>query len=765
MKRHLFIIKSIALCSLIALLAPMLSYFSSATVKSEISKTQVGIVCKNLTNLANPFQESELPADYELVSENAENVLYADLKTGNFIFGDKKSHKLWHSIPEDLEEDEQTVGSRRSQIRSMLLVDYVDMRTVATSTVPEQLASFRDSVDNDQAVIKKINSGIRIEYNFEEYGIWIPLEITLTDNALSVRVMSSELKETTYNHVTAIHVLPCFTAAGIHAEKGYLFIPDGSGAIAELNNQKGDITDYTGTVYGFDRALEQKERPDLEQNIIMPVLGIKSGDHALTGIITQGAENSEIYANIAAEGIGYNRIYPKMITAVSDSTTLFEADYFNMREIFRLESREKLDDYEVQYFSLSGEQANYAGMADNYRSYLTENGMLSKQPAKPSLNLNLYGATEKQASFLGIPYQKLIAMTTFEQAKQFIAQLNQAGVDNLAIRYSGWNNYGLKNKKIPSKAKPLSVLGGEKQYLALQEYLDSIHAEFYSDVDFLNFEKSGNSISVLSDVSMSMFNTRVQQYEYLRSVYVPSLTVESWYLLKPQKLDQVADKFFGSFNKLNTSGGVCLSGIGQMLYSDFDKKGTDRTGALNYYQAMLEKQKNTELSVECGNAYTLPYVKRIFSMPGISSGNMIFDESVPFAQIVLHGYMPYSSEDINRAEEPRNAMLKCIETGSDPYFCGMYEDSFILMDTSRNDLYSTDFSTWSDQAVEIYKKYSKVYEQLYDKRISSHSQMSEFVFCTSFEDGTNIYVNYSDSPQTVQGITVQGKDFTVKGAR
>lgn len=764
MKKHLNVIKASIIC-LIAVLFASLPFQEMPIYAIERQTSGVAALQNNISeNILNPFQKSDLPENYELVSETAEAVLYSDMESGNFIFGDKAGQKLWYSIPNDLENDELTIGSRRSQIRSMLLVEYVDMRTVATSTVPEMLASYRDSVEYGDAEVKKIENGIRIEYNFADYGIWIPLEITLNDSALSVRVKTSELKQTSYNQVRTIHVLPCFTAAGI-TEQGYLFIPDGSGAIAQLNNTKGDITDYNGTVYGFDRALEQKERPELEQNVIMPVFGIKTGDHALTGIIVEGDEISEIYANISGEGIGYNRIYPKMVTAVSDSTTLFEADYFNMREIFRLETREKLEDYEVRYYSLSGEQANYAGMAENYRSYLLENGLLSKKATKPALNVDIYGAAEKQASFLGIPYQKLFAMTTFEQAKDFAAQLKEDGAENLVIRYSGWNNHGLKNKKIPTKAKPLSVLGGKSNYLALQDYLDSIGAEFYSDVDLINIQKSGNSFSILSDVSMSMFNTRVQQYEYLRSVYVPSLESDPWYLLKPQMLGEAADKFFSSFLELNSSGSVCLNGVGSMLYSDFDKNGVDRTGALKHMQTMLKKHAETTLSVEQGNAYTYPYVNRIFSLPATASASMMFDDSVPFAQIVLHGFMPYSTEDINRSVDPVDAVLHCIETGSDPYFCGMYEDSFILMETTYNDLYSSSFSNWYELALDAYQKYSSVYDTLYDKAIVSHSEVAASVYQTVFEDGTSILVNYNDADQIIDGVTVEAKSFTLKGAR
>ena len=710
--------------------------------------------------LVNPFT---VPSAYELVGEMETTVLYADMETGNFIFGDKKGNKLWYSTPNDLDQDEITVGSRRSQIRSQLLVDYVDLRTVSTSTIPETASSYRDSVESGNAKVIKIERGIRIEFSFPDIGIWVPVEFSLQEDCLSAQIKGQEIREDSYNQIVSLHLLPCFTAGGV-SESGYLFIPDGSGALASFNS-RSDAAEYDKPVYGTDAALEKKKDSVTEQQIIMPVFGVKTGNYALTGIITQGDEISNIYANLSGENIGYNRVYPKMVTAVSDSTTLFEADYFNTRKIFRLEKRDILPNYEVRYFSLSSEEADYVGMAKTYQQYLLDHQLLSKKPVAPSLSLNIYGAAEKKASFLGIPYQKLFSMTTFEQAQEMLETLNQAGVDHLAVQYSGWNNRGLVNQKVPTKAKPLSVLGGKSKYLSLQKYIDSLNGEFYSSVDFVNFRKSGHSFSALSDVSMSMFHTRVQQFSYLRSVYVSDLSVDPWYLLKPQQLSQAAEKFFVSFGKWNVPGGVMVEHIGKTVYSDFDKNGSDRSASVEYYKSLLESNQTVPLSAEYGNAYVYSYIERLFNLPNTHSGNLIFDESVPFAQIVLHGYLPFSSEDINRATDPQKMLLKCIETGSDPYFCGMYEDASVLLETNFDDLYSSSFSSWSDIAIQIYRQYSQVYQQLYDQSIVGHAQVGTDVYQTTFENGSVVLVNYSDTDQVIDGTSVLARNFSVKGGQ
>ena len=43
--------------------------------------------------------------------------------------------------------------------------------------------------------------------------------------------------------------------------------------------------------------------------------------------------------------------------------------------------------------------------------------------------------------------------------------------------------------------------------------------------------------------------------------------------------------------------------------------------------------------------------------------------------------------------------------------------------------------------------------------MTSHSEIMSSVFCTEYDTGAKIYVNYTESDVTVSGITVPAGDF------
>lgn len=761
MKRGMLAVKMAALVLPMILLGGPALWLPAAQPQAAQAGQPADIT--EMTAAGQPWLESAggIPAEFEPVTQTAATALYADMSTGCFIFEDKAAGRLWYSVRPEAAEDDITRGIWLNQVRSQLLVEYVDTRTASTSVVPAMATSYGHSVRDGNVKVSRIENGIRVEFTFAEAELFIPVEYTLQGDGLSASIKGEEIEERSFNQIESIHLLPCFTAGGT-GESGYLFVPDGSGAIAYLNNGKGDYARYEQPVYGLDATLEQKTQPAAMRKIALPVFGIKSGEAALTGIIVKGDADCRICANTSGEDMGYNRVYAKMVLAQSDSTTLYEADYFNMREIFRLEERSEWGDLEVRYYPLNAEKANYTGMAELYRTYLINNGQLQKNPQPPSLGLNLYGAAQKQASFLGIPYDRLTALTTFDQAREIGETLQAAGVDSLTVRLTGWTNNGLLNEKIPVKASPLSVLGGKSAYRELQEYLAQAGASLYSDVDFITIQKGGNGFSAVSDVSMTLFNMRAQKSRYMLSVGVPSLTADPWYLLKPQRLTQAAGKFRDSFDGLGAGGGLALSQIGETVYSDFHKNGSDRSQTIGYYRQVLEAFSGIPLAVDYGNAYTYGSAARIFALPVSDSAFMAFDDSVPFLQIVLHGYLPYTSEDFNRAADSHKMLLKCVETGADPYFCGMYADASVVMDTQHNDLYSSSFSNWSQTAAQVYAAYRQVHERLYDKAITAHERLGPDVYKTTFENAAVVYVNYGETAAEADGVTVPALDFVYR---
>ena len=76
----------------------------------------------------------------------------------------------------------------------------------------------------------------------------------------------------------------------------------------------------------------------------------------------------------------------------------------------------------VEYRFLSGDEANYAGMADSYAAYLAKETGLVKTGAQAELVLELFGAVRKDKAVLGVP-----ATVLLEDAERFVIEAEEKG--------------------------------------------------------------------------------------------------------------------------------------------------------------------------------------------------------------------------------------------------------------------------------------------------------------------------------------------------
>ena len=96
----------------------------------------------------------------------------------------------------------------------------------------------------------------------------------------------------------------------------------------------------------------------------------------------------------------------------------------------------------IRFYPLTGEDANYTGMADVYRDYLINECGMEESNNDKAMSVNLIGGTEITKSFLGVPYNTLYATTTVEQADKIISELSSS-VNDLAVKFKGFGANGV----------------------------------------------------------------------------------------------------------------------------------------------------------------------------------------------------------------------------------------------------------------------------------------------------------------------------------
>ncbi|MBP5209711.1 MAG: hypothetical protein J6125_02510, partial [Clostridia bacterium] len=103
----------------------------------------------------------------------------------------------------------------------------------------------------------------------------LSLEYRLTDHGVSVTLPANSIYYDEYSYtITSLKVLP-YMGTGRMTDGGYIFYPDGSGAIVDYDDFAGKNIHLTGPVYGQDYAFHASAGAN-QQPIRMPVYGAVS---------------------------------------------------------------------------------------------------------------------------------------------------------------------------------------------------------------------------------------------------------------------------------------------------------------------------------------------------------------------------------------------------------------------------------------------------------------------------------------------------------
>lgn len=723
---------------------------------------------------SNKYSYMEISSDYQEIATEGDITLSADLSSGLFAIRNNKNGFVWYSTPTNEEIDSFSKGSTKNTSQSQLIVGYVhSVDELASARVDYLYSNLASNIE-----VNEIEHGVRIVYNFEidlsanstddeienaENSIVnasFPLEITIEDGNLEATVNVTDVKYTDDIIVVDYSVLPYF-GAGSWTDNGYMFVPDGSGAIINFSGAEGDASKYSQMVYGEEPALEIKElKSTFTETIRMPVFGmVHNDDNAFLAIIEDGAPAANIEAFPASAHKGHNTINARFNYKLTSTMIMF-AKSANTKNVYRIsKNSDDIKKFSVKYCFLNGDDANYIGMANLYRDYLLKNNKLTKKDTNPSLNVDLYGAIDVKANFLGFTYSKLQSLTTYEQAVKIAKTLKEKGIDNLDIRYFGWGNSGITNTKPLTSAKTIGILGGKNGFNDMLSYMSKNNINLYPDADLLMFTRGSNK-----EISKTTFGQTFYEYQYLRSVFSYDLNGFAKKSLLPSKIEEYSSKYYKSYEKLGIEN-ISLSTLTSKVYSHLKPNSlVYRTEFPEFASNSLNNAVKSGLNVvgESANDYTWSSVSKIYKAPVYSSGYNLFNSEVPFYQIVLHGYIPMTGEPMVQSMDLDTTFLKCVESGMELLWSGIYEDSVTVSDTIYDDLYGSTYSLWTNDAAERYTKYQPLLEQIHDQQIINHTEITPQITSTEYENGITVYVNFSDKAYKVDGIKVPARNFAYK---
>ncbi len=619
----------------------------------------------------------------------------------------------------------------------------------------------------DVAAQEKATGFYKVEKNTAWFKIPVVYQLQGRDLLASIDYRNIEIpvqkgRKTSKYKLNRIYLLGTLGASETGTE-GYLLVPNGSGMLVKNDTTNGDMSKITLPFYGTDYAGILKESSLLSPSNTLPVFGSYNGaaKTAVFGIVESADAQSGVVAGIADSESPFNRIFPYCDVYIRDEADAGVSSKLEKRNVFSKSAADTV--FRVRYHFLYGDNAEYAGMAAYYRSYLEQTGAIKRMTeADPLITVELLGSIRKKTTTFGVPVTISQPLTTFAQAQEILGALEKKGVADPDVVLSGVFNGGLDNK-LSNRAAVQKDLGGKSGYQSLRKAMEEKGLTVYTAQSPVLVYRSGNGFSASSSAvrnlegryaSLAAYSPATgNRFDYLRTAT----------LLTPLDYQSVMERFLRSFEKLGTSP-LYLSDIGSMLPSDRNENREIHREQAKYYAAQTAAAAASAagaVMLDGGNAYLLPYAEKLIDVRLTADGYELQYQSLPFVQMVLHGYVSYSGSALNMASDPDRAVLEAAETGAGLYYKLMYEDNTILLNTQFTSLYSTNYTLWIDRMAAQQEALSALYASVATCRMTGYVRLTGDVSCTTYENGTRVLVNYGKSDYTADGQTVKAGSFAV----
>ncbi|MDO5558862.1 MAG: DUF5696 domain-containing protein [Oscillospiraceae bacterium] len=695
--------------------------------------------------------EKEVIRSMKLAHENETSALYYSEEEDLMALEYKKSGYIWWSSPINAQADENAKVLVKKQLQSSLVITVGEVKSRTTNTLR--------SAKNAKLIYKETDNGVRITYKFPSAGITVPVDYILEDDCLTAEILTSEIKEEKASDADSpvllvdVSVLPNILSEDSDT-KGYYVVPDGMGAVINFNNGKVNAKEYSGRVYGENITSPALTSNTVVQQVFMPVYGaVIDKKDAMLAVISEGDSDAVIRSSVSGlSKSSYNTCSASFILRTTD-TYYISSKPLTVFEKGDLKSRR----LKMTFYPMSSSNTDYCDIAARYRQYLMDCMGVQKKSEQTSLYIDVHAAAMKKESVLGIPVNRKFACAPFSETRKYVEELNGLGIKNITAVYRDWTDDGIENK-VDVKTKASSVLGGQSEYEKMAQYFSQEGVRLYPAVNNKTF-KTGNGFWTFTDTAVRASGQYSRQLGYNLAYGTQDSMKKPESLLSPSDFKKIFEKLSRNYSS-GMHDGICIGEMTSVLYGDYAKESFSRDDSMQLICSGLENLRQSAGSVlaDTANAYVLPYADHIINMPMASSRYDIFDDEIPFLQIVLHGVIPYTSVSVNSSADSEELFLTSAACGSQLLYDVLFCDSTDLKDTGYDRYFYAGSSGWTETMAGEYRFLNDLYEITGNDYITGYKR-KDSVITTQYSSGIAVVTDIEKKEISVGSRILRLSDY------
>ena len=546
----------------------------------------------------------------------------------------------------------------------------------------------------------------------DDKRIKMPVQIDKREGYACVTV-SKDLDFSNINQVEA----DFFGTVADTSDSGYLVLPRGVG------NQ-----DYS--LFYFNRHREDFESSISECN--MPFFGIKTKEQTVLTMVTGMPYDYTLKISL---NNGQYRVYP----------------------VFEIGGDTPYEDLKIEYFYLTGDDANYSGMARRYRKYKLDKGEMIPLADRMQANESLTYAANSvmirvRCGWKPAPPQVLHqtieneppvhVACDFDRVGDLLDELKAQGVDKAEICLVGWNVKG-HDGRWPQAFPVCQELGGEEklrklilkaQKLGYQITCHTNHTDQYEIADCYDAENTRRDKEGKPVINANGWSGG-QMYDLCPEIGLKQAE---------QILPKVAELGFRGIHYIDVLGTVHP----RRCYHKEHYVNAGKAVKCALHMCALAKKLFGGISSEGAYDFLAPYLDFGLYVSYSHEVGGLCDRSVPFWQLVYHGTVlsnPYT-ETVNSSFKDKAVQLKAIEYGGRPTF--YFYSAF--MDNGNNWMGATDATCDNEADLKAsVRKVRKSYDEyqrlsyLQTAFMEKHEETDRNVFVITYSNGAVIKVDYN----------------------
>lgn len=607
------------------------------------------------------------------------------------------------------------------------------------------------------------------EVEFTEPAVFaVTIDATLENGELVVNIPVKEIVNG--NDFFTLQNIEVMTNFGLVAAEsvteGYLFVPDGAGALMKMNTYDPKVPDYVRGFYNNDYYTDYYYKPEFAQELMMPVFGMlylegAAAPQGFLSVIENGADTAFLETQLASggeDGIGrkYNKIYTTYDISQYEWVPVF-GEYSDNTSTFLSFAPQTEEDYTLRYFFYTGDEVSYYNMAKDYQNYIWKGTGASVYSDRAELFLEAIGTLSLEERFLGIPYNTEFSMTTYQELSEILADLEERHVN---VIYKGVFDQGM-NHRLMNRGELVKENGSAEELKALIAKVEDAGEDLYVETDFLKvYDADGNGyvkwLHGLEDYSKSV----AELYGYRVELGIFKELSNKYHLLDPQYLVDVVTDFSenveGNYN-------YYVNDLTEQYYADYGNEYISPYEAQRLVEQSLEVLgEKSKLALDNPRADKLVGGNVAVDISRESSELTSFYTSIPFRQLVLNGRMEYTTTTANNNSDPaKYFLMQAVETGAQPKFTISAKNVDVLKDSTYSYYFSVQYELLKEDIKEVYDAYAAAMEVIGTTEITNHRMLDQDVFLTEYANGTQVVTNYTFDVFTYEGNEIAGNDYLI----